>query len=196
MNFLAHAFLSGQDEELLFGNFIADSVKGKQQHLYAPGIVKGIRLHRLIDSYTDTHPVVLQTNARLRPLYRKYAPVISDIYFDHFLANRFELYASEPLQEYTRRVYSIIQSRFALLPPRMQGFFPHMMQHNWLLSYAAVEGIAQALAGLSRRATFASGMETAADELQANYELYAADFAIFFPELQQYVIQAIQELDL
>ncbi len=190
MNFLAHAFLSGEEEDLLFGNFIADAVKGKQQERYAPGIARGIRLHRLIDTYTDTHAVVAQTNARLRLKYKKYAPVVSDMYFDHFLASQFEKYAQEPLEVYTKRIYTSINQRFELMPPRMQAFFPHMMRHNWLLSYAAIEGIGEALRGMSRRTTFVSGMETAADELQENYMVYAADFAAFFPELQAYVTQA------
>ncbi|MCC9167028.1 ACP phosphodiesterase [Pontibacter harenae] len=189
MNYLAHVFLSGDDEELLFGNFIADAVKGKQGATYAPGIAKGIRLHRLIDTYTDTHPIVAESKARLRPKYRKYAPVVADMFFDHFLASQFEQYAQEPLERYTQRVYNIINSNSHLLPQRVQHFFPHMMQHNWLLSYARVEGVGQALTGMSRRAAFASGMETAAEELVENYTLYAADFALFFPELVAYVKQ-------
>ncbi|WP_242918811.1 ACP phosphodiesterase [Pontibacter liquoris] len=194
MNFLAHAFLSGEEEELLFGNFIADAVKGKQQELYVPGIARGIRLHRLIDTFTDTHEVVSQTNARLRARYRKYAPVISDMFFDHFLASRFQHFAQLPLEEYTQRVYAIINERFELLPPRMQAFFPHMAQHNWLLSYAQISGVEQALAGLSRRTSFVSGMETAGEELRENYALYAADFAAFFPDLQTYVAQVKQQI--
>jgi len=194
LNFLAHAFLSGEAEDLVFGNFIADAVKGKQLELYPAGIAKGIRLHRLIDTYTDTHAIVARTNARLRPKYKKFAPVVSDMFFDHFLASQFEQYAQEPLETYTRRIYALINQRFDLLPQRVQAFFPHMMQHNWLLSYAAIEGIGKALGGLSRRTTFVSGMETGAEELRANYDLYAADFAAFFPELQRYVEQAKQAL--
>lgn len=187
MNFLAHIYLSGDEEELLIGNFIADSVKGKQAELYAPGIAKGIKLHRLIDHFTDTHPVVAETKARLRPRYRKFAPVIGDMFYDHFLAANFELYGTQPLPAYTQQVYRLIQRHFDLLPPRVQHMFPYMMQHNWLLSYAQLEGIGQALTGMSRRAAFESGMETATEELQENYALYAAEFTAFFPELVRYV---------
>lgn len=179
--------MSGDEEELLIGNFIADSVKGKQTALYPPGIARGVRLHRLIDHYTDTHPVVAETKARLRPGYRKFAPVIADMFYDHFLAADFEKYSKQPLPAYARQVYGLIQRHFDLLPPRVQHLFPYMRQHNWLLSYAQVEGIRQALTGMSRRAAFESGMETAAEELLKNYALYAADFNLFFPDLVQYV---------
>ena len=195
MNYLAHTFLSGDDEELLVGNFIADAVKGKQAALYPPGIARGIRLHRLIDTYTDTHPVVAETKARLRPRYRKYAPVVADLYFDHFLASRFREFSDESLESYTARVYTLINRHFELLPERVQHFFPYMMKQNWLLSYAEVAGIRQALGGLSRRTTFASGMETAGEELLDNYRLYNRDFSLFFPELMAYVAEALQTLD-
>jgi acyl carrier protein phosphodiesterase len=194
VNYLAHAFLSGNNPELLLGNFIADSVKGKQAERYTEGVAKGIRLHRLIDTYTDTHEIVGETKARLRVKYRKFAPVIADMYYDHFLASRFDRYASEPLPQYTKRVYDIINQAFDILPARMQYMFPHMMQHDWLTGYAQLEGINRALTGMSRRASFISGMETAALELQENYDLYAAEFEAFFPELVQYVEEVKLEL--
>jgi acyl carrier protein phosphodiesterase len=194
LNYLAHIFLSGDDEALLLGNFIADAVKGKQLELYPAGIARGIRLHRLIDTYTDTHPVVSETKARLRPHFRKYAPVVADLYFDHFLANRFEEFSSESLATYTARVYTLINQHLPNLPERVQYFFPYMMRQNWLLSYADVSGIAQALGGLSRRTPFESGMERAGEELQENYQLYRDDFAVFFPELIAYVKEVLPEL--
>ncbi|WP_439882889.1 ACP phosphodiesterase [Pontibacter sp. MBLB2868] len=187
MNFLAHAFLSGDDPELLLGNFIADSVKGKKVELYTPAVAQGIRLHRLIDTYTDTHRIVGETKARLRPRYRKFAPVIADMYYDHFLASRFEKYSTEPLETYTQRVYALVQKYYDILPERMQYTFTHMREHDWLTGYAQIEGIHRALTGMSRRASFTSGMETAAVELKENYDLYAADFEAFFPELIDYV---------
>ena len=187
MNFLAHAFLSGDNPELLLGNFIADTVKGKQAELYTIEVAKGIKLHRLIDTYTDTHQIVAETKARLRPQYRKFAPVIADIFYDHFLASRFEQYAQEPLAPYTQKVYGIVSASLHLLPERMKYTFEHMHRHNWLLGYAELEGVGRALTGMSRRASFASGMETAVHELEENYTLYAAEFEAFFPELVNYV---------
>lgn len=186
MNYLAHTFLSGNDDELLIGNFIADGVRGKQAQAFSPGIIRGITLHRAIDAFTDTHPVVAETKNRLRTKYKKYAPVIADMYYDHFLASRFELYADVPLEIYTSEVYKLITSYQAILPARVQHLFAHMKQHNWLLSYAQLNGIGQALTGMSQRTTFNSGMETAVYELQENYTLYEQEFALFFPELVTY----------
>lgn len=194
MNYLAHIFLSGSEEQLLVGNFIADAVKGRQAEQYPAGIAKGIYLHRLIDSYTDTHPVVAKTKARLRPHVRKYAPVVADMFYDHFLASRFGQYSVQPLPDFVQQAYNLISRHGQHLPPPMQHLFRHMREDNWLLSYAGLDGIGRALSGLSRRTTFASGMESASVELEANYSAYGQEFDLFFPELQAYVQQVLPNL--
>ena len=197
MNFLAHLFLSGSPNaaeysDVLLGNFIADSVPGKQLENYPPAVQTGIRLHRAIDTYTDQHPVVRGATQRLRAAgYGKYAGVISDMFLDHFLAHNFPEFSSESLPDFTERVYALLTARQAAMPPRVQHFLPYMTGHNWLLHYADFDGIARALSGLSRRATPGSGMETAVDELQRNYAAYEADFRAFFPALQQYVAEVL-----
>lgn len=193
MNYLAHLYLSGSDAEIMIGNFIADAVRGKQVLQYPEPIRKGIYLHRQIDAFTDTHPVVSQTKARLRSAYGKYAPVIADMYYDHFLAADFHQFAGRDLLTFTQEVYTILQANFENLPERVRLFLPHMMQHNWLLSYAGLSGIHQALSGLSRRTSFQSGMETAARELEENYPLYQADFNRFFPELVAFSSNWLQQ---
>lgn len=195
MNYLAHIFLSGSDTELLIGNFIADSVRGKQILQYPEKVREGILLHREIDAFTDSHAVVTETKNRLRPAYGKYAPVIADMYYDHFLAAKFEVIAGEDLPAFTRKTYTVLEENFDWLPERVQHFLPHMIQHNWLLSYAKLPGIHQALSGLSRRTTFKSGMETAASELEQHYGLYEADFNTFFPELAAFSSGWIQAFE-
>ena len=193
MNFLAHLFLSGAPNApayagRLLGNFIADSVPGRQLEAYPPAVQAGIRLHRAIDAYTDQHPVVRRSTQRLRAAgHGKYAGVVSDVFLDHFLARNFAEFTPEPLLDFTQRVYALLTARQAEMPPRVQHFLPYLTNQNWLLHYAEIEGIARALGGLSRRASPGSGMDTAVVELEANYFEYKADFQEFFPQLQQQV---------
>ena len=193
MNFLAHLFLSGAPgaatyADVLVGNFIADSVPGRQLDNYPPGVQAGIRLHRAIDTFTDQHPVVRGSTLRLRAAgYGKYAGVISDMFLDHFLARYFAEFSSESLPDFAQRVHTLLQARQEEMPPRVQQMLFYMTQHNWLLGYADTEGIRRALGGLSRRASPGSGMETAATELVTNYADYEADFRAYFPQLQQHV---------
>ncbi len=190
MNFLAHLFLAGPPEgpgyaDGLVGQFIADAVPGSRLAGYRPGVQAGIRRHRAIDAFTDQHPVVRRATARLRQAgHGKYAGVVADVFFDHFLARDFAAFSAESLPDFTRRVYALLGARQAEFPARVQQFFPHLVQHNWLLHYAEPAGIARSLAGLSRRARPGSNMETAPAELLANYAAYEADFREFFPQLQ------------
>lgn len=183
MNYLAHLFLSGNDPEIMTGNFIGDHVKGKNYPGFSAGMIKGIELHRAIDHFTDTHPVVLTSKERLRPVFHKYAPVITDIFYDHFLAANFYQYAQTELPLYTRFAYGVMEERAYLLPEKAKRMLSYMIPQNWLLHYASIEGIHKALSGMARRATFESGMEKAAEYLAQDYSDYEKEFALFFPEL-------------
>lgn len=202
MNFLAHLYVagfgpSGYDPaapayaDHLLGQFIADAVPGRQLERYAPAVQAGIRAHRAVDAYTDQHPVVRRTTARLRAAgHGKYAGVVADVFFDHFLARQFAAIAGEPLAGFTQRIYGLLAQRAGEFPARVQQFFPYLVQQNWLLHYAELAGIDRSLHGLSRRATPGSGMETGAEELRRHYAAYAADFEEFFPQLTAFVAAA------
>ncbi|QKG55536.1 DUF479 domain-containing protein [Hymenobacter sp. BRD128] len=190
MNFLAHLFLAGPPAApdylgRLTGQFIADSVPGRQLQTYPAAVQAGIRAHRAIDTFTDQHSVVRRSTARLRAAGAgKYAGVVADVFMDHFLARYFSEFSGERLPDFTQRVYAALASQQAGFPAPVQRFFPHLVQHNWLLHYAELEGISRALLGLSRRASPGSGMDTATVELRRHYAAYEADFREFFPALQ------------
>lgn len=196
MNFLAHIFLSGKNEELLIGNFIADSVKGRKYLEYPVGIQKGILLHRAIDFYTDTHPVVRKSTSRLFSNYSHYSGVIVDIYYDHFLARDWKLYSDVPLEGFIVDFYQLLQDNYELLPSRVQSFMPHMLKENWLLSYATLEGIGRILYQMNQRTNFVSGMDLAVKDLQEHYEQFHHEFHSFFPDLEVFCSKKIKSLDL
>lgn len=183
MNFLAHLYLSGTDEQIQLGNFIADSVKGKSYITFPEKVIKGILLHRSIDNFTDNHPIVEVTKKRLRGSFHKYAPVISDIYYDHFLAKYWHEFSEITLEKYASDFYEVLNKNKDILPERTLQMMPHLIKGNWLVSYHSVEGIHRVLSGMSRRTTFVSNMEHAAEELNANYNFYEQEFRLFFPEL-------------
>ena len=192
MNFLSHLYLSGDSEGLLIGNFIADSVKGSTFNNFSPEIQKGILLHRKIDSFTDAHPIVDISKDRLRPKYKKYASVIVDIYYDHYLAVNWENYSTESLDQYTKNVYSLIEKHKHTFPLKSQMFTKYMLEYNILSAYAHFEGIKKVLQGMSRRASFVSNMENAIHDLKEHYPLFETEFKEFFPELKKFVNTQIE----
>lgn len=183
MNFLAHLYLSGENREIILGNFIADHVKGNRVMSYGHGIRQGIALHRSIDAFTDQHPVVREAVERLRPSFRKYAGVVVDMYFDHFLSDGWDIWSKEPLRLFAARMYGIIAEASAILPPRTLRMLPYMMTHDWLSSYGTFEGLGRAFNGMARRTPFHSNMEAAVDKLKEEYGYFGNSFHDFFPHL-------------
>lgn len=194
MNFLAHIYLSGDDEAIIIGNFIADGIKGRRYEKFPAPIAKGILLHRAIDSFTDSHPTVHQSTARLHKNYSHYSGVIVDILYDHFLAKNWNRYSDVPLEDYVQNFYGLLRKNFTTLPPRIQKMMPYMIADNWLLSYATIEGIGKILAQMNVRTKGISKMNLAVAELQKYYGEFEAEFTSFFEELIAYSQQKLLAL--
>lgn len=187
MNFLAHAFLSGDDPELLAGNFMGDFIKGKHFGNYPSGIAKGVVLHREIDFFTDNHIDFEKSKARLRPRFGLYSAVIVDIFYDHFLNINWTRYSDQDKGEFIQSVYTTVERYFDLAPSRFQIVFPNIKAYNWLLHYGRIEGVERSLAGMSRRSKFKPELERAVEELKLHYHAYDDDFNSFFPEAIRFV---------
>lgn len=194
MNFLAHIYLSGNDNEIIIGNFIADGIKGKQYMDYPPKIAKGILLHREIDTFTDAHPTVRLSTAKLHENHGHYSGVIVDVFYDHFLAKNWHEYHEQPLQDFVQDFYTLIQNNFSKLPTRIQNMMPYMISQNWLLSYASIEGIDKILNQMSRRTRKIGHLDTAVVELQKFYPEFKSEFTSFFDELKEFSKQKLLEL--
>jgi len=186
MNFLAHIYLSGDNDELKIGNFVADGIHGKP-HDFPPGVQKGIVLHRAIDSYTDAHPIFRQGTKRLHANYHHYAGVIMDIFYDHFLAKNWADYSTVPLEDFATGFYKLLDENYDILPERSKGMMPHMTKFNWLVTYASMEGIARTLTQMDQRTKNASNMRYSIKELEEYYEVFETEFTQFFIEIQAFV---------
>ena len=187
MNFLAHLYLSGNDEQLMIGNFIADSVKGSSYNKFQEGIKQGILLHRAIDFYSDNHPVFLKSVERLRPNYRKYSGVIVDIFYDHFLAKNWKDYSDKPLEKYASEVHSLMLKNVFHFPEKSLMFLRYAFRTNLFVSYSSIEGIGEVLLGMSRRTTFKSNMELASEDLKTHYSEFENEFRLFFEDAEAFV---------
>jgi acyl carrier protein phosphodiesterase len=197
MNFLAHLYLSADHPKLMTGNFIGDFVKGKHAlNQFEPEIIHGIELHRSIDEFTDTHPVVAESKNRLRPKYRHYSGVIIDVFYDHFLASQWSKFHTKPLNEFANEAYALIQAQINILPDGVQYMLPYMIRGNWLVNYAKVEGVDRALTGMSRRTPYESKMDEAKTELIKYYDEFEYEFNTFFPDLKAHCSQKIMHMNL
>ena len=196
MNFLAHAYLSFDTPHLVVGNFLGDILRHSEAQNMPEPIRKGIRLHRLIDSYTDKHPAIKAGTARVRPFHRKYAPVVVDMYYDYLLAIHWDDYHEMPLPQFSRSIYGILESHLDIMPERLQERVPRMIVGDWLTSYGTPEGMTYAFERVKYRVSKPEWLENAFGHLINYWEDFAKDFSDFFPDLVEYVKGEIILLEL
>ncbi|CAM3433736.1 Acyl carrier protein phosphodiesterase [Flavobacterium longum] len=194
MNFLAHIYLSGNNDLVKIGNFMADGIRGKDYESFLPDIQKGILLHRAIDTFTDAHPLFRQGTKRLHEKYHHYAGVILDVFYDHFLAHNWSSYSTEKLEDYAASFYQLLDDNRHLLTDRTKHILPIMKAHNWLVTYASVEGIGQILFNMDRRLGNKSNMSAATAELEQHYKAFETEFTQFFADIQEMANQKLLNL--
>lgn len=187
MNFLAHIYLSGDNDYIKIGNFMADGIRGKHFEEFPIDIQKGITLHRAIDTFTDAHPIFRQSTKKLHARYHHYAGVIVDVFYDHFLAKNWSVYSNENLEEFIQNFYESLRQNQAVLTEKTIGFMPYMFKQNWLSSYQTIEGINSILTQMDGRTKNKSKMRFATEELQEFYSDFEEEFTTFFRDLQQHV---------
>ncbi len=195
MNYLAHAFLSFNKPDILAGNMISDFVKGKTKYDYPESIQKGIHLHRLIDEFTDTHPVTAKAKSYFRPQYRLYSGAFIDIVYDHFLAldkKHFENYGN--IKTFSGQVYESLESNFLLFPLRFQKMFSYMKTQNWLYNYQFKDGIKKSFHGLVYKASYLYESDIAFTIFNKNYSDLKDCYTEFFPELLQFASENLKNL--
>lgn len=195
MNFLAHIYLSGENDLIKIGNFMADGIRGKQFEHFPEDVQKGILLHRFIDTYTDSHDIFRQSTKRLHEKYHHYAGVIVDIVYDHFLAKNWEKYSDEKLDRFVNQFYRSLHENYPILTEKTQDMMPYMIKQNWLLSYQTVEGIHQILTQMDRRRSKnQSNMQFATAELKEFYPEFELEFTLFFEDMKSQANQKLLSL--
>jgi len=194
MNFLAHIYLSNENEHLKIGNFIADAIRGNNYKHLPEGIQKGIKLHRAIDSFTDSNKTVRISKRRLHERYNHYDGVIIDILYDHYLAKNWTNYSNIPLQDYTQAFYKILNKHYNILPEKIKQLMPPMIKDDWLYNYGNLAGIERVLQGMNRRTKNKSQMHLAIEDLKINYVNFENDFELFFQDLIAFTNNKTKEL--
>ncbi|MDO7901761.1 ACP phosphodiesterase [Pseudomonas sp. K1(2024)] len=185
MNYLAHLHLGGPAPQQLLGSLYGDFVKGSLQGRFAPELEAAIRLHRHIDTYTDSHPLVLAALARFPKERRRFAGIVLDVFFDHCLALHWQDYAQQPLALFTERFYQVLLAE-PELPGRLARIAPLMAADDWLGAYADFATLEAVFRGIGRRLSRPEALLGVMAELEALYAPLTADFRAFYPQLQAF----------
>jgi acyl carrier protein phosphodiesterase len=184
MNYLGHLVLSGKNDEVLFGNFIADSIKGSSYLDWPKDIQNGILLHRFIDSFTDSNENYLKGKRRFYDQYPKVGGVINDIIYDYLLW-QYELeYQTINLHKEITRFYNVLDTYKSKMPENLRFMYGYMKRDNWLLNYKYESGIKKALNGIGRRMKYSNNLEQSFQVVKTNLDTYNLEFKLFFEEIK------------
>jgi acyl carrier protein phosphodiesterase len=195
MNYLAHAYLSFNQPEILAGNMISDFIKGKKQFDYPSPVQKGIRLHRAIDNYTDSHQATHELKSFFRPQYRLYSGAFADVVYDHFLANDAHEFGTESdLERFAAISYQMLDPYTELFPPPFLQMFPYMKEHDWLYNYRHTWAIEKSFAGVVKRAAYLTESKIAFEIFNQHYAAMQLCYNNFFPDLKKYAFDQLEEL--
>ncbi|HEU4497499.1 MAG TPA: acyl carrier protein phosphodiesterase [Flavobacterium sp.] len=194
MNFLAHIYLSRNNDLIKIGNLMADGIRGKDYEHFPEDIRRGIILHRAIDTFTDAHPIFRTSKRRLHEKYGHYSGVIVDVFYDHFLAKNWNRYSDEKLEDFAGRFYESLENNFGLLTLKTQNMLPYMKKGNWLFNYQFISGIERILFQMDHRTGHKSKMGRSIKELQEFYLEFEKEFTLFFQELRAYSAEKLKTL--
>ena len=194
MNFLAHAYLSFEDPEVLTGNMISDFVKGKKKFEYPPRILEGINLHREIDAFTDNNNITREAAKHFKPAYGLYALPFMDVVYDHFLAVELQSGGTDFLQRFTASTYDKIGQYEDILPQAFKSLFPYMKQQNWLYNYQFTDGISKSFGGLVHRAKYLSDSAPALGIFEDHYDTFRTAYDDFFPLLLDFSLRKFADI--
>jgi acyl carrier protein phosphodiesterase len=188
LNWLAHVFLSEPDVEFRLGNLLADIVRGEELRHMSANFQRGVQKHKQIDAFTDAHPLVKRSKARVGAGYRRFSGVLVDVFYDHLLATNWDKYSPIVLDAFTAKFYADIEARHIELPSSARVTLDRIIRHDLLGSYRRIEGVERSLrrlsAYLSARWEREFTLEKGTADLIAHRAGFEADFAEFFPELQ------------
>jgi acyl carrier protein phosphodiesterase len=186
MNYLAHSYLAAGSEEFLLGSLLGDFVGGNIKNRYSTAIEQGIIFHRKVDTFTDSHILTADCRKLFSPYRRRFAGIIVDICYDHFLSKHWNAYTSVDLCEFAAHVYTVMQAHSSILPPRLQDVLPRMQRQNWLITYRTLDGVRITLERISKRVSPNNPLSGSIEEVVPNYNLLESNFLSFFPDVIEF----------
>ncbi len=191
MNFLAHLHLAEATCESRIGNLLGDFVRGLPwDERFEPIVWQAIMEHRYVDAYTDSHPVWQRSKDLLKPEMRRFAGIVIDIFYDHFLSKNWGVFSpDQSLPDFILEVHKDLRTAMPLVPDDAAPVIDAMIRESWLSNYLATEGIEETLFRVSRRSPRLHLIQKSGSDFLEHYDTLEKDFLEFYPELLSYLIE-------
>lgn len=197
MNYLAHLALSNRFEEILVGNMIEDFITGRIEHprnAFIPSdILIGVVLHRHIDTFTDTNEIVNHSKQLFYNSVGKYASVVIDVYYDHFLIKNWSTFYAQPIHEFCKEVYDVLPRYESYYPLPLKKLIRSMVSYEWLTNYEFDWGLERALSSVDRQLARPGFLVGSMNDFKENYDELNQGFLEFYPALMAMSSEFLRE---
>lgn len=185
MNFLAHSLFGFDNPELVVGQFCGDFVRGSDLSSFPAGVEQGIRLHRHLDQFTDKHASLTPVRQSMPDVPRRFAGIVVDVLFDHYLALRWEQISDVSLEKHEQQVIRSLYEHEAYLPDRLIRFTRLLERECILQNNVHLAAIELTLARIAKRSERFAVLALNQERLDALRDRLEQPFDAFFPQLQK-----------
>jgi len=187
VNFLAHSLFARGDSERIAGQFCGDFSRGTELKDYSENIRVGILMHRHIDAYTDSHTSLTPIRNLFPKPHRRFAGIITDVLFDHFIADDWQAHSSDTFDVHIELIHRALTEHKHQLPAKLNKFAAFLKSERIFESYLTFEGVELTLERLSHRSSRFAPLAGSAALAHAHIDELKVGFDEFFPELKRFV---------
>ncbi|UXI68109.1 ACP phosphodiesterase [Tahibacter amnicola] len=183
MNLLAHALIAGANPDHVIGSVMGDFVHGVLPTSLPPAVLDGVRLHRAVDSYTDSHPIIVNLRTQFQPPFRRFSGMLVDVWFDHLLSRDFTRWDARPLDAYCDQLHALFDTHAERLPADMWRFIRFMREYGLPAGYRERPAIGEVYQRMARRFSRPTPLAQAMPVMESLDQPLEDAFNAFFPEL-------------
>lgn len=195
MNYIAHIHIANHTQTSLLGNFLGDFVKGQALNELPSELVTGIRLHRKIDLFTDSHELVINLRRTFPKELRRVAGIVIDITFDYFLLQQWDELTTKSKNQVLDAFYQQLTDFNGLDSVHFSRLSESLLKDRWLIDYHEQQTCLRALQSIEGRLKHKIIFAHAAYAFfKVNQVSFAETFTAFYPELLKHALHCSQKL--
>ncbi len=194
MNFLAHFHLAWPDAGLIAGGLEGDFVKGPLRGALPPHLERGIKLHRAVDAFTDGHSLIQHLRQCLPPDLRRYAGILIDLSFDHYLSRHWSDFSDIPLTDFNSEVYRTLTAQQFILSEGGRRMLARLVEFDVLGLYLQWDNVLASATRIGERFQRSNPFLDLERQLSPAQDTLEQAFLNFYPQLQSFCKQRIESL--
>lgn len=195
MNLLAHAtFVPYGDPLRLTAAVAGDQVRGSLESVenlsLHPSILEGVRLHRALDTLSDSHPALLSAKALFPDSNRRFAGIALDLLGDWVLWRHWREFQHEPQWDFVKKCErTLVQNRIHL-PPAAADWTNRILSMHLLTACTSPQGIRIASRRVSGRLTQPDGLQSACETAILGISSIEPKLLEFFESARVFIVKS------